>query len=88
MRRSENIRITIIAALLLSIFLVSCNRKDKQASEHEWAFTFFGVSVKETRNRHISSGEDINEDVVLASALFKEDGSIDMHGLLILKKSS
>ncbi len=45
-----------------------------------------GVSVKETRDRLISSGEGINEDVVLASALFKDNGSIDMHGLLILKK--
>ncbi len=46
----------------------------------EWKFTFFGVSVGDNRNKLVSSGNGVEEPVVLQSATFKEDGSIDLKG--------
>ncbi|GEM_PF-6687847 len=67
-------RAILSAAALSSAMVlsgVSVRAEEEPSAAPEWEFTYFGVSVNESRNRLVSAEDGINGDVSLASATFK-----------------
>ena len=86
MKRIDREVVGLVAGLIAVFCMVSVGipimspvLKGYAETNHDWSFTYFGVSVSNSANR-ISTASQIDKEVTLSSATFKEDGSINKKG--------